>query len=476
MQTHRIYLNNRWEEGDDSFSVTDPGTGKSFATVTAIGADRTRQAIADAHAAFASWRHTMARDRADYLLAIAQGLKARSNEIARTIVRENGKPLAQAQAEMRATIDHFRWFAEEARRIYGRVVPQQDRGKRHMVMQVPVGVCAAIPPWNFPLMLAARKVAPALAAGCTVILRPARQTPLSAIMLAECVDQAGLPPGVFQLVTGPSQPIAQEFFRNPLCRKVSFTGSTEVGKELIAASAETITSLSLELGGHAPLLVFADADIDQAVQGALDAKFRNTGQSCIAANRIYVEASVAEAFTERFVRRVEAMKVGYGLDEGVEIGPLVNEDALSAALAHVDDARQRGARLLCGGEAVDRGGGFFLSPAVLVDVPEDALCMGVETFAPVAPILTFTSEDEAIRRANDTEYGLAAYAFTGNLSRAWRLAEQLEAGTIGINDGVTSTSQCPFGGMKQSGIGRELGPEGLLAFLEPRHISFANVD
>jgi succinate-semialdehyde dehydrogenase/glutarate-semialdehyde dehydrogenase len=405
-----------------------------------------------------------------FLHAIADDIENRSAEIARTITLENGKPLAQSQGEVAFTVDHLHWFAEEARRAYGRVAPQQVDGKRHMVIKSPMGVVGAITPWNFPLVLGVRKAAPALAAGNTIILKPAEQTPLSAIALAECVAAAGLPKGVFQVVLGDAPEIGQEFLQNPLCRKVTFTGSTEVGRLLIAGAANTVKPLSLELGGNAPVLVFDDIDLNRAVEGALIAKTRNTGQSCIAANRVYVQRSIYEDFLEAFTARMKSLKVGDGLEQGVEIGPLIDDAGLTKALAHIEDAVARGARVLCGGKRFgDKG--FFIEPTVLAGVPDDALCTQEETFAPVAAISAFDTEEEAIAKANDTIYGLSAYAFTGDLDRAFRLMESLEAGTIGINDGVPSTSNCPFGGVKQSGWGRELGSEGLDAFLETKHVS-----
>jgi succinate-semialdehyde dehydrogenase/glutarate-semialdehyde dehydrogenase len=334
-----------------------------------------------------------------------------------------------------------------------------------------MGVVGAISPWNFPLVLAARKVAPAMAAGCAVVLKPASQAPLCALLLAECMHAAGVPPGVFQVIVGPSAAFGEELLLNPLCRKITFTGSTEVGRVLIRGAAASVKPLSLELGGHAPVLVFADADLDAAVEGAMMAKFRNTGQSCIAANRVLVERPIYERFLEAFVAKARSLKVGDGLEPGVDIGPLFDEAGVAKALEHVEDAVAGGARLLCGGHRVAGGRGYFVEPTVLADVPPRAACMREETFAPIAPVCAFDREDEALEQANASIYGLSAYAFTTNLDRAFRLMEGLEAGTIGINDGVPSTSQCPFGGVKQSGWGRELGIEGLDAFLETKHVS-----
>jgi succinate-semialdehyde dehydrogenase/glutarate-semialdehyde dehydrogenase len=470
VKVYPLYLNGQWVRTQKTIRVVNPASAEPFAEVSIVDRPAVARAINDAHAAFPGWRALTGKARGEFLQKIADEMERRRDEIARAITLENGKPLAQSLVEVAVSVDHFRWFAEEARRAYGRIIPHQAEGKRHLVIKTPMGVVAAISPWNFPLFLAARKVAPALAAGNTVILKPASATPICAIMMAECIEAAQLPNGVFQLVAGPAREIAQEFLDNPLCRKITFTGSTEVGKSLIQGAAAQVKPLSLELGGHAPVLVFDDADLDAAVEGAIGAKFRNTGQSCIAANRFYVQRGLYDRFLEKFVAQTRAQKIGDGLEDGVLIGPLINEDGLNKALEHIQDAVKRGARLLCGGKRLDRKG-FFLEPTVLADVPPDALCLHEETFAPVAPFSPFDSEAEAIERANASPYGLSAYAFTRDLSRAFRLMESLAAGTIGINDGVPSTSQCPFGGVKQSGWGRELGIEGMDAFLEIKHAS-----
>ena len=467
----RLYLDGQWVEPNAPLDVVNPATGDVFARVGTVDRARVAEALTSAQNAFAAWRNLPAKQRGMYLNRVAEILQRRSDEIARTITLENGKPLAQSKAEVTLTVDHLQWFAAECQRVYGRVVPSQTTGKRHMVLRVPIGVVGAIAPWNFPLVLAMRKVAPALAAGCPVMLKPASATPLNAVLLAEAIDEAGLPPGVFQLVLGRSADIGAEMLENPICRKITFTGSTEVGKHLIRGAADQVTRLSLELGGHAPLLVFADADFDQAVEGALVAKIRNTGQSCIAANRIYVQRPIADRFLEALVSRTRQLKVGSGLEPGVDIGPLIDRAALDNALGQIKQAELAGARVLCGGRRWEGGAGFFLEPTVLADVPPDADCMREETFAPVAPVSVFDDEQEVIDQANSTRYGLAAYAFTRDLSRAWRLAEQLEAGTVCINDSVPATSPLPFGGFKQSGWGRELGVEGLDAYLETKHIS-----
>lgn len=474
MQKYPIYINGNWVEGSQWLPVVNPASGEVFAEVATVDREAVAGALETAQAAFDNWRGLTTMERGDYLLAIAGELSKRAEDIARVITLENGKPLAQSRGEVAMSIDHLRWFAEEARRAYGRVVSPQVQQKRHLVLKHPVGVVGAISPWNFPLVLLARKMAPALAAGCTVVAKPASATPICAVELAKCVEAAGLPPGVFQVVVGQAAQIGAEFLENPVCRKITFTGSTPVGKQLIKGAAENLTKLSLELGGNAPVLVFADADFDTAIEGVLMAKFRNTGQSCIAANRIYVQRSIYERFLEAFVEKVKSMKVGNGLEEGNEIGALIDMDALESALAFSEDARSKGARLLCGGK---RWGdkGAFIEATVLADVPAEANCMQEEIFAPMAAVCAFESEAEAIEKANATEYGLSAYAFTGDLNRFFRLAEAIEAGTIGINDGAPTMSNCPFGGFKQSGWGRELGIEGLDAFLETKHVAIGGM-
>lgn len=470
MKIYPLYLNGSFVATESSTAVTNPATGEVFARISSGTRAQVKQAVADAHAAFAGWRALTGKTRGEWLLKIAAEVEKRREEIARAITMENGKPLAQSVGETTMTIDHLKWFAEEARRAYGRVIPNWVESKRNLVIKSPMGVVGAIAPWNFPLVLAIRKVAPALAAGCTVVLKPAKQTPVSCSIFAECANAAGLPKGVFQLVCGVASEIGAEFLENPLCRKISFTGSTEVGQSLIRGAAARVKPLSLELGGHGPCLVFDDVDLEKAIEGVLAAKFRNTGQSCIAANRIYVQRGIYDKFVDAFTARVRAMKVGDGLEPDVLIGPLIDEAGLAKAEAHVQDAVKRGARLLCGGKRMQRPG-FFFEPTALADVSHEALCSCEETFAPVAPIYRFETEEEAIRLANDSDYGLAAYAFTRDLSRTFRLMEALEAGSIGINDGVPTATQAPFGGMKMSGWGRELGIEGMDAFLETKHVS-----
>ena len=472
---HKAYLNGQWVETGEEIHVTNPATGRSFARVAALNCDHIRAAFDAAQTAFQAWRTTTAKERGVLLNRIADEVVRRADEIARIITLENGKPMAQSRGEVAMTEDHLRWFAEEGRRAYGRVIPHQMQGKRNLTVKTPVGVVGAISPWNFPLVLAVRKVAPALAAGCAVVLKPSSQTPLCAVAFAECVEAAGVPAGVFQLVIGNARMISEEFLSNPICRKISFTGSTEVGRELIRGAAQWIKPLSLELGGLAPLLVFEDCDLDQAVRETLIAKFRNTGQSCIAANCIYVQRSIHDAFLDRFAAGVKKLKTGPGLEAGVDVGPVIHQQALDSAIAQIEDALARGGKLICGGQRQPGTEGYFLEPTVIDGVEPAALCMREETFAPVAPIATFATEDEAIALANRSDYGLSAYAMTRDLARMFRLAERIEAGTLGINDGAPTTSQSPFGGVKQSGWGRELGSEGLDAFLETKHVSIGGI-
>lgn len=470
MQTYGLYLNGQFIQTNQSISVTNPATEENIARVCTADEAKVLSAVKDAHSAFLSWRELTARTRGDYLLKVAAAMDARKDEIARFMTMEAGKALSGSIAEVAGSIDHLRWFAEEGRRAYGRIIPHQTEGKRHLVIKSPIGVVGAISPWNFPLILAVRKAAPAMAAGCTVILKPASQTPIVSVLLAECMDEAGIPPGVFQMVLGDSSMIGKVLLENPLVRKITFTGSTEVGKVLIKGAADQVKPLSLELGGHAPAIVFDDCDLKSTVQNVIDAKFRNTGQSCIAANRLYIQNGIYDQFMELFLQETKKQKVGNGLEDGVSIGALIDEKALQHALHQIEDAKSKGAKVLSGGK---RWGdkGYFLEPTILTDVPSDALCMNEETFAPMLPVTKFHDEEGVIAQANDTRYGLSAYAFTQDINRMFRLAEKLEAGTIAINDGIPSTSNAPFGGAKQSGWGRELGSEGLEEFLETKHIS-----
>lgn len=474
-ESYRIYLQGQWVATQREIEVINPATEQAFARVSTVDSRQVQEALRAAEGAFTGWRRLTAKERSTFLQRVADEVKGRQDEIARTITLENGKPLAQSVAEVAMTEDHLRWFAEEGRRAYGRSIPNQISGKRNFTVKTPIGVVGAIAPWNFPLVLGARKMAPALAAGCPVVLKPASQTPLSSILFAQCVEAAGIPAGVFQLVVGDARMIAREFLQNPICRKISFTGSTAVGQELIRGAAESVKPLSLELGGVAPLLVFDDCDLDQAVQQTLIAKFRNTGQSCIAANRIYVQRTIRDKFLERFVAGVKKLKVSPGLEPGADIGPLINRKGLESALAQIEDAVRHGGKILCGGKRADMPG-YFLEPTVIDGAAEPMLCMQEETFAPIAPVATFETEEEAITYANRLPFGLSAYAMTRDIGCMFRLSERIEAGTLGINDGAPSTSTSPFGGMKQSGWGRELGTEGLDAFLETKHVSVGGIE
>jgi len=469
------YIGGEWisPDGLEQLSVTDPATGEIVGEYARGTSEHVRLAIESAHAAFADWSGRTARDRARLLLEAAARLRRQVEELARSVTLESGKPLAESRGEVEGAAAHFEWFAEEGCRAYGRIVPPAAEGKRHLVIRVPVGVVGCIAPWNFPLVLWARKVAPALAAGCTVVARGASQTTLCTMQAMACIHDL-FPAGVLNLVTGEAREVSAEMLSNPLCRKVSFTGSTAAGRELLRVGADSIAHLSLELGGHAPAIVFPDADPETAVDGIMGAKFRNGGRSCIAISRVYLHRDVAEDLTERLVRATAALKVGNGLAEGVAVGPLIDEKSVDSFLVHVKNAVSNGAQIECGGERLTGGGydgGHFVAPTVLSGVADDMLCMCDETFGPLLPIAVFDTLDEVVERANDSLYGLAAYAFTTDLKTAFAMGERLEAGTIGINDAVPSTTIAPFGGLKQSGIGRECGAEGLDAFLETKHLS-----
>jgi succinate-semialdehyde dehydrogenase/glutarate-semialdehyde dehydrogenase len=456
-----------------TFAVNNPATGERIADVLDGTAEDARAAIERAARAMPAWTATPAPERARVLRRAEALMLERVEALGRTLTLEGGKPLPEAKGEIAYAASFFGWFAGEAERVYGRTIPASHANKRLLAIRQPVGVVGAITPWNFPAAMVTRKVGPAIAAGCAVVLKPAEQTPLTAIALAEILAEAGLPEGVLNVVTT-KDPVAvgAELLTNPHVRKITFTGSTEVGKYLMREAAASVKRVSLELGGHAPFIVFADADIQAAAKGAIVSKFRNAGQTCVCANRIYVHASVAKAFTEAFTPLVQALKVGNGLDAGVQIGPLIDQAGVTKAENHVRDAVAHGARVAVGGHRpTTNNGGFFFEPTILTDVRDDMLVMREETFGPVAPIATFESEDEVIERANRGPYGLAAYFYTRDLSRAWRVGERLEYGIIGVNDPLPSTAQAPFGGYKESGLGREGGTEGMEAFLETKYIS-----
>jgi succinate-semialdehyde dehydrogenase/glutarate-semialdehyde dehydrogenase len=470
----RMYIDGKWCEADSgrTLGVINPATEEVVADVAYGGRAEAKRAVEAAGKAMPGWMKLTAWDRGKILKKTADLMRERADSIARTLTIEQGKPVAESKAEILHSADTFEWFAEEGKRAYGQLIPNSVPGKRHVTLKHPVGVVAAISPWNFPITLQSRKIAPALAAGCTIVSRPASQTPLSLVQVFECMVEAGLPAGVANLVIGPAQEMADEFLENPICRKISFTGSTEVGKQLMKSAADQLKRLSLELGGHAPFIVFPDADPEVGAKIAVTGKFRNNGQVCIAPSRFYVHKDVEKKFTEATVEFARALKLGNGLEPGVEVGPLFEKRNLDQTIDLVDDAKRRGAKILTGGkrsEKFDRG--YFFEPTVLTNVG-DAKLMTEEPFAPIMPLLDFSKIDDVIRAANNTRYGLAAYVFTNDLSIAWKMAEGLEAGIIGINDPVPATPQCPFGGMKESGLGRELGHEGLEAYLETKYASF----
>ena len=470
----RMFIDGAWSDADGgkTLAVINPADETTLANVAFGGRAEADRAIAAAAKAMPAWRALTAYDRAKILKKTADLIRDRVDAIGRVLTQEQGKPLAEAKGEINHTADTFEWFAEEGKRAYGRIIPSSNPMKRHQAIRHPIGVVGTITPWNFPATLVSRKIAPALAVGCTVVSRPADQTPLTMIHLFRCLEDAGLPPGVANLVIGDAVQFADALFAHPAVRKISFTGSTAVGKELIRRSADGVKRLSLELGGHAPLIVFPDADVAQVAQAAVLGKFRNNGQVCIAPSRFYVHESISKDFADAAVEITSKLKLGNGLDEGTQVGPMFASAALDKARSLVDDAKARGAVLLSGGGRSTRfAKGFFFEPTILREVDSSMRLMTEEPFAPVMPLLDFKSLDEVIAAANATPFGLAAYVFTNDLTTATRMAEGLEAGIIGINDPVPATPQCPFGGMKESGLGRELGIEGLDAYLETKYVS-----
>ncbi|MGN7387618.1 NAD-dependent succinate-semialdehyde dehydrogenase [Sporosarcina sp. SAFN-015] len=455
-------------KGLGTIDVMNPATGELIATVPYGAEEEAHQAVEAANNAFYKWSTLSAYERSSYLVKWYELIESHVDDLARTMTEEQGKPIAEAKGEITYANGFISWYAEEAKRIYGEMIPSSHTGKRIFVHKQPVGVTAIITPWNFPAAMITRKVAPALAAGCTVVIKPAEQTPITAIRLAQLALEAGIPAGVVNVVTGDASSIGDVWLQDTRVRKLTFTGSTEVGKLLMRGAADTVKKISLELGGHAPAIVMEDSNLDKAVDGIIAAKFRNAGQTCVCANRIYVHEAIEEAFSQKLVERIKQLKVGNGKDEGVTIGPLIDEDAIQKVQRHVDDAQAKGAEIAVGGS---RKEGLFYEPTVLRSVKDDMVCMQEETFGPVAPITTFSSEEEVIRRANDSIYGLAAYVFTENISTGIRLSERLEYGIVGLNDGLPSTPQAPFGGFKQSGLGREGGHHGLDEYIEIKYIS-----
>jgi succinate-semialdehyde dehydrogenase/glutarate-semialdehyde dehydrogenase len=470
----RLFINGEWVNADSgrTLGVINPATEEVIAEVAYGGRAEAKRAVIAAHRAMKDWMNRTAYDRAKVLKKTADLMRERIDAIARTMTLEQGKPLAEAKGEVMHSADTFEWFAEEGKRAYGQVIPNSVPGKRHLVIKHPVGVVGAISPWNFPITLQARKIAPALAVGCTIVCKPASQTPLCLIQTFQCLIDAGLPPGVANLVIGPAQEIADEFLENPVIRKISFTGSTEVGKQLMRSAADQVKRLSLELGGHAPFIVLPDADPEVVAKVAVTGKFRNNGQVCIAPTRFYVHHDIQRKFTDAAVEAAKALKLGNGLDAGVEVGPMFEERGLHGAAELVGDAKAKGAKVLTGGERSKRfPKGYFFEPTVLTGLHPESKMLVEEPFAPVMPVLDFKKLDEVIDAANNTRYGLAAYVCTNDLTAAWKLAEGLEAGIIGVNDAVPATPQCPFGGMKESGVGRECAHEGLEAYLETKYVS-----
>jgi len=473
--TAGMYINGAWTgaRSGKRFVVRNPATLEPLAEVGDGGREETRAAIEAAHAAFPAWAGTPAPERAALLQRTARLITEHRDALAVTLTQENGKPLAQARAEVDGMAELCAWFAEEARRIAGRILPPDTPTRRILTLRQPVGVVAAITPFNFPGNLLARKLAPALAAGCTVVVRPARVTPLIAVSLFKILAGAGAPPGVANLVTGTdSAGMGEELATHPLVRKVTFTGSTDIGKGLLAKAAGTVKRVSMELGGHAPFLVFADADLDKAAAAAALSGFRNCGQVCTSTNRVLVQQQVAAAFTERLAALTRNLRLGNGLEPGVEVGPLIDKAGFDKVVAHVEDARAKGATVLVGGQPAKPDGlkGYFYEPTVLTGVNLDMRVMHEETFGPVLPVMAFETEEEALRIANDTPYGLAAYFFTRDVGRVFRVAERLEYGIVGANDPRPVGTHFPFGGMKESGLGRENGAEGMEAFLEVKSV------
>lgn len=466
------YINGEWTiSGDDLIQVMNPATGEQVGTVPNGGEAEATAAIEAAAAAFPGWSKTTVYERAELLMKWHDLLLEHKEEVGEILTKEMGKPLAEAIGEIEYSASFISWFAEEGKRLYGRTIPASKEGKRIQINKQPVGVVVSITPWNFPAAMMARKMAPALAAGCTFVAKPAKLTPLTAVKIYELAEQAGFPKGVINLVTGSASKIGKVFTSHPDVRKLTFTGSTEIGKELMKQSSETMLNLSLELGGHAPIIVLDDANLEKAVEGVMASKFRNAGQTCVCGNRIYVQSSIVDEFSKMLQEATAKLKVGNGLDEGVTIGPLVDKNGYEKVEKHVQDAVSKGAKVLIGGDGQTENDAYFYNPTVLVDATSDMLVMNEETFGPVAPIMSFERDEEAVKLANDTRFGLAAYFFTDSMPRGTYLAENLDYGIVGWNDGSPSTAQAPFGGMKESGLGREGGQEGLEAFVETKYIS-----
>ena len=465
-----------WVSADsgETIAVTDPASGEVLGTVPNMGGAETRRAIEAAEVAFLDWRAKTAKERAVIIRRWYELLIENADDLALIMTHEQGKPLAEAKDEIIYAASFLEWFAEEGKRIYGDVIPPHATDKRIIVTKEPIGVVGAITPWNFPAAMITRKAGPALAAGCTIVCKPASATPFSALALAVLAERAGVPAGVLNVITGSALEIGGELTSNPVVRKITFTGTTEVGKKLLVQAAATVKKVSMELGGNAPFIVFDDADLDAAVEGAIMSKYRNSGQTCVCANRLYVQAGVYDAFLEKLKTEVEKLKVGPGLEKGVTQGPLIDMAAVEKVEAHLADALEKGARLVTGGQRHALGGTFY-EPTIIADATQDMQVTREETFGPLAPVIRFETEEEAISLANDTEFGLAAYFYARDIGRIWRVGEGIEAGIIGINTGIISTEVAPFGGVKQSGIGREGSYQGIEEYVETKYLCFGGI-
>ncbi|MEX0563494.1 NADP-dependent succinate-semialdehyde dehydrogenase [Raoultella terrigena] len=467
----QAFIDGQWRDAlsGEVITVTNPANDQRLGSVPKMGAEETHEAIDAANRALPAWRALTAKERAAILRRWFDLIMANQDDLARLMTLEQGKPLAEAKGEIGYAASFIEWFAEEGKRVYGDTIPGHQADKRLIVIKQPIGVTAAITPWNFPAAMITRKAGPALAAGCTMVLKPASQTPFSALALAELAQRAGIPDGVFSVVTGSAGAVGNALTSNPLVRKLSFTGSTEIGRQLMAQCAQDIKKVSLELGGNAPFIVFDDADLDKAVEGALASKFRNAGQTCVCANRLYVQEGVYDRFAEKLQQAVEKLQLGDGLQSGVTIGPLIDDKAVAKVQEHIADALAKGARIMTGGKVHELGGNFF-QPTIMLDVPDSAKVAKEETFGPLAPLFRFKDEADVIRQANDTEFGLAAYFYARDLSRVFRVGEALEYGIVGINTGLISNEVAPFGGVKASGLGREGSKYGIDDYLEIKYM------
>lgn len=472
----QAYIDGQWVDADNgtTFDVLNPASKSKLGTVPKMGAAETKRAIDAANAALPAWRAKTAKERANILKKWFDLVMAAADDLATMMTAEQGKPLAEARGEVVYGAAFIEWFAEEGKRLYGETIPAMAADKRIVIVKQPIGVVASITPWNFPIAMITRKCAPAMAAGCTVVAKPAEDTPYCALALAELAERAGIPKGVFNVVTGVPQEIGAEITSNPIVRKVSFTGSTQVGKLLMRQCSDTVKKVSLELGGNAPFIVFDDADLDAAVDGVMASKYRNTGQTCVCANRIYVQDGVYDAFAEKMAAAVKALKVGDGFEDGVAQGPLINDQAIEKVERLVADAVAKGAKVVTGGTRHELGGTFY-TPTILSGVTNEMDCASEEIFGPVAPLYHFTDEAEVVEKANATPYGLAAYFYARDIGRVWRVAEALEYGIVGINEGIISTEVAPFGGVKESGLGREGGPYGIDEFVEVKYMCMGGI-